>query len=496
MLFRDLRMLAALKAVDILMALRCWIEEDFAVSEELGWPFAESWCALVLARAESGDCSKDEALHELRWLLHVAEGASPDAKLDHEGVFHLAATLLKLGESAEAERLTLRVAARMLPPIEQFPTLVSFVYEHAPGPKPTAWLAAAGERSAQEKIVENWVPQLRAGRTPINWSMRDLLEADLLRDVLNEALDSDQPLAVRRVLKLICGTSSAALVREKLEALAANAGSEVVRWKAQRVLDELTVAEATIPAKVVAPVKLVRLDATVLTGAQRIVKAPEVVKPASPRTGLKAPARAGRGWTLDFETLKASARNETVKALLRAPLNQFLDRRAPFGPSYEQRPDVRAVRETAAPHGPIDEQMAEMAQAVMLNWIYSDEALTLDIGGAAQLAGFLATPGVTMDQDDLVACGAFLGETLRKRFGGEWHGFDGEYQLIVGGQTFDPLSLARELMAHKDPMKACMQAAELLERARQTVAGKDSDAPARPQRDYSRIVQPFVERAL
>ena len=60
-----------------------------------------------------------------------------------------------------------------------------------------------------------------------------------------------------------------------------------------------------------------------------------------------------------------------------------------------------------------------MALAVMQNWIYSDEALTLDINGAAQLCSFLSTPGVTMDDEDLGACGAFLGEAaaqaLRRR---------------------------------------------------------------------------------
>src|SRR6185295_12399245 len=143
------------------------------------------------------------------------------------------------------------------------------------------------------------------------------------------------------------------------------------------------------------------------------------------------------------------------------PLQNALHRHAPLGPAYEERPEVREVRELAAPHNSLDEQMSEMARAVMDFWVFSEEPLTLDIAGVTQIAAFLSTPGVMMDDDDVAACGAFLGEALRKRIGGEWSGFDGNYALHVKDESFDWIALARRIFEKKDIYQGSIAASEM-----------------------------------
>ena len=38
-------------------------------------------------------------------------------------------------------------------------------------------------------------------------------------------------------------------------------------------------------------------------------------------------------------------------------------------------------------------------------WVYGDEFLTLDLSGVAQVAAFLSSNNVSMDSDDVAACG-------------------------------------------------------------------------------------------
>ena len=232
------------------------------------------------------------------------------------------------------------------------------VLKNSPGPKATAWLGASGDRLSQEKIFVIWVPHLRAGRAPIDWAMRDVIAPEVLKETLALALDGEQPLAVRKVLKLICGTSAAAVVREVLERLTAQSPREVVRWKARRVLNELAASATSQSDKMP---KTIRLDAAVLAGAARIVRKPEAPKPSAPRTDWKPPARAWAGWTLDFENLKtASAAPRRRRRCSKRRFEQRLDRRAPRFRAVVTKNGrtCRWVREPASPHSHIDEQMA------------------------------------------------------------------------------------------------------------------------------------------
>ncbi len=197
-----------------------------------------------------------------------------------------------------------------------------------------------------------------------------------------------------------------------------------------------------------------------MTGA---VKTSEVKRPArsaEATRGMVPPEREGQGWKLAFDGLRTPARRALIQGLLKAPVSRALHRRAPLGPSYEERPDVRAVRELAPANNPLDEQMAEMAKAVMDFWVYGDEFLTLDLNGIAQVAQFLSSNGVTMDADDVTACGAFIGEAFRKRLGGEWTGYDGNYRLDIKGENFDPIGMARVLFERKDPFHGPLMASE------------------------------------
>lgn len=513
-----LRVLGALGAFDCQIALRVWIEEDFAKSEDAGWQHAEAWCALARAKLAAGDCDRAVALEDLRWFQHIAErSAIPAARMEGEGVFHLARAFFVLGMKDDVERLLRRAAVRSLPNPETFPELLPMALGVAragtqvlreaspqahPSPltplpqgergthgalrapqfagasAPTAWLAAAGDLAAQRKITENWPVLLRDGRRPLNWDLRNRLDAAVLRETLLAALNCETPGAARRVLKFLCDDSAAAAIRDEIERLAAAHSSEVVRWKARRVLgrdketrgrgDTGTIenggrsAAAPNGDKDVAAPRWVRLDAAALSGALKTGESKRRAHSAEAAvTGVLPPEHEGRGWRLAFDGLRAAGRRETVQAILKAPLSRALHRRAPLGPSYEERPDVRAVRELAPPKNSVDEQMAELARAVMDFWVYGDEFLTLDISGVAQVAAFLSSNNVTMDSDDVIACGAFIGEALRKRIGGEWSGFDGHYRLEIKGESFDPIALASQLFERKDPFHGPMLASEM-----------------------------------
>ncbi|HLX61775.1 MAG TPA: hypothetical protein VKX17_10880 [Planctomycetota bacterium] len=506
-----LKTLGALGAFDCQIALRVWIEEDFAKSEDAGWEHAEAWCSFALAKMAAGECDRAAALEDLRWFQHIAErSAIPAARMDGEGVFHLARAFFAIGAKDDAEHLVRRAAVRSLPNPEKFAELLpmalgiarggTLVLRQAspqshPSPvtslpqgergktaafgggtglAPTAWLAAAGDLAAQRKITENWPVLLRDGRRPLNWDLRNKLDASILRETLLAALNCETPGAARRVLKFLSGDPTATVIRDEIERLAESHASEVVRWKARRVVLEgrhswrpETVGTprdgATIfGGRSAAAPKWVRLDAAALSGALKTGEPKRRAHAAeSAPAGILPPERDGRGWRLAFEGLRGAARRETEKAILKAPLSRALHRRAPLGPSYEERPDVRAVRELASPHNSVDEQMAEMARAVMDFWVYGDEFLTLDLNGIAQVSAFLSAANVSMDSEDIAACGAFIGEALRKRIGGEWSGFDGHYRLEIKGENFDPIGLARQLFERKDPFHGPMLASEM-----------------------------------
>ncbi len=495
------RMLGAVGAFDCQLALRVWIEEDFAKSEDAGWLHAEAWCAFVRAKLAAGESGRHEALADLHWFRHQAErSAVPEARMEGEGVFHLARALSLLGDEAESEKLTRLAVKRSLPNPDKFAELIPAVLRAGAGSAaPTAWLAAAGDLSAQRKIVENWPVLLRDGRKPLNWDLRSKLDASVMRETLLAALRGETPGAARRVLKFVCGDAVAHSVRDEIETLAAAHASEVVRWKAARALAALD----TIPKPLSStgdspvPVRWTRLDAAVLSGAlktseaKRPVRAAEVARAG---TGLVPPEREGRGWTLAFDGMRATARRSTVQAIVNGPLSRALHRRAPLGPSFEERPDVRAIRDLAPASNALDEQMAEMARAVMDFWVFGDEFLTLDLNGVTQVAAFLSSNGVTMDEDDVTACGAFIGEALRKRLGGEWTGFDGNYRLEIKGETFDPIGLGRLLFERKDPFHGPMLANETFVSAEARLnLAKKSTAPRDTGASFERSIKKLCE---
>ena len=484
LLRQHLHLLGAFGAFDILIALKVWIEEDFNKSEAAGWCLAESWCALVRAKLAAGDSDRADSLDQLRWFLHVAERhAIPELNFDGEGVFHLARAFALLGAADDAENLARRAAKRSLPNAEHFPELLELTRRALNGPAPTAWLAACGDLDAQRKVVENWPVLLREGRKPVNWDLRGKLNAAVLHDALGEALNAPAPAAVRRVLKFICGDESASAVRDEIEQLAATHTSEVVRWKAARVAHLAQLARASSDATAAhlkTAQRWTRLDAAVLTGALKKIGEPKRIAPKIEArcAGVFPPERKGLGWKLDFENCRPKERALIVQSLLKAPLSRFLHRRAPLGPAYEERPDVRDVLELAPASGSLDEHMIEMARAVMEFWVYGEEPLTLDLHGVTQIAAFLSTAGVSMDDDDVMACGVFMGEAMRKRMGGEWSGFDGQYQLHIFGLALDPTGLARKIFERKDPYQGTVAASEMYmsAQARQPVQHKNTPA--------------------
>ena len=165
--------------------------------------------------------------------------------------------------------------------------------------------------------------------------------------------------------------------------------------------------------------------------------------------GLHPPRKAGEGWRLELDALLPAQRRATVRALLKAPLEYALHRSMPLGPAYEERPDVRAVRELSPPANEIDERMAELARAVMTYWDDNGSWLTLNESGVAQVAESLASDERIFDEEDLLACGAFVGEALRKQCGGRWVGFEPCYRLERGEESYDPLGWARAAYQRK-----------------------------------------------
>ena len=484
-----------------MLALRVWIEEDFLKSEDAGWPHAEAWCAFVQAKVAAGDCTPAEALNDLRWFKHVAErSAVPEARMDGDGVFHLARAFMLLGAEDEAENLVRLAVKRSLPSPDRFPMLLPTAVRVGAGAlAPTVWLAASGDIAAQRKIVENWPVLLRDGRKPLNWEMRSKISSDVLRETLLEALRCETPGAVRLVLKFVCADATAAVIRNEIEALVADHPSEVVRWKASRALAAIDLSTPAVQNASLKPaVRWTRLDALVLSGATKISdikRAPKSLENVPVGPGMVPPDRPGHGWTLVFDTLRAAARRNITQALINGPLSRALHRRAPFGPAFEERPDVKAVREMAAPKNSLDEQMIEMAQAVMEFWVYGDEFLTLDLNGVAQVAAFLSSNGVTMDDDDVTACGAFIGEAIRKRMGGEWTGFDGNYRLEVGVEAFDPIGMAKILFERKDPFHGPLLASEMFvsAEARLNPEKKKTGAPRDTGASFERAIKNLCE---
>ena len=164
--------------------------------------------------------------------------------------------------------------------------------------------------------------------------------------------------------------------------------------------------------------------------------------------GLLQPKRPGSGYRLEFENLSPAGRRATLSALCNMPLRCALERA--LGPAIEERPDVKAVRELAPPATELDERMGEMAGAVMTFWQDDDDLLPLDEEGVALVAAALSADMRAMADDDILACGAFIGEALRKRIGGQWTGFDGHYVLEVNGAVLDPIGWAFEVHAGRD----------------------------------------------
>ena len=115
-----LRMLGRLGAFDAQLAQRFWIEEDFAKSEDAGWLHAEAWCGFVTSKLASKESSLQQAVEELRWFQHVAErSVIPVARMEGEGVFHLARGFVGIGALADATRLIEKVIGRSLPSHEK-----------------------------------------------------------------------------------------------------------------------------------------------------------------------------------------------------------------------------------------------------------------------------------------------------------------------------------------------------------------------------------------
>ncbi len=458
LLHRLLRVLGVMGAFDIQLALRIWIQDDFRDPAASAWRFGIVWSQLVEAKLASGTCTREEAVNDLRWFVNqsVADSgpdvASKDADL---GVFYVAQQFVRLNCVKEAEALLKQITPRALPPLDAFPELclpgLRDIVQRSNAPEKYAWLAAWGDPVAQTQLTDSWIYSLRAGKWPEHWELRALLDESFVLGVLRRSLQDMAPGVVRQVLGLIDGSEFAAALRVEIGGLASGHSSSVVRWKARRVLRGL----ALQPAAPKPAARWLRLDAAVLAGAKRPARPVQRVpakKTAEP--GILPPARIGHGHRLALEGLTLPARQATLKSILGAPLSRALERRVPLGPALEERPDVRAIHELAPPGNAIDERMAEMAQAVMAYWSDGDEGLTLDEDGVGLVATGLAADIRALDEDDVLACGAFVGEALRKRLGGHWSGFDDHYRLEIGDETLDPLAWAREASAIKDVVEA------------------------------------------
>ena len=80
------------------------------------------------------------------------------------------------------------------------------------------------------------------------------------------------------------------------------------------------------------------------------------------------------------------------------------------------------------------EKLRDEIRGLMLEHIESLKTQTfvgLDEEGLRLMAAALCAEARTLDEDDLGACGAFVGEVFRKRFGGQWTGYDENYRLEI-----------------------------------------------------------------
>ena len=454
-----LRPLGLMGAFDIQVALREWIIEDATVSAASVWVYAEIWSHLSAAKFAAGACDRDEAISDLRWFLNAAGAkrnlASAPSESEH-GYLYIARELSRLGANADSEALLARYATQGLPDVDHFPDLLfpglrGYVREDANNAS-LMWLAAMGNPDAQDRLLELWLAAFYHGRAPDHWSIHGSLDPARVLAVLKRALRSKAPGVLRRVLSLPMNKTIGAGMRRTVERLSRTHPSNVVRWKARRVLRELPSRRpAQIDAALLPGVRWVRLDAAVLSGVThiKIFKRPPGATNALP-PGLLAPLHANRGYRIEFNKLSPGQRRKLNAELLHGSLARALDRQISIGPSLEERPDVRALRELAPPGNEIDERMSELAQAVMHYWGEGDDLLTLDEEGVGLVATALSSDSASLDDDDKEACGAFVGEALRKAIGGHWSGFDGNYRLEVGSESIDPHSWVREICARSD----------------------------------------------
>jgi len=462
--------LGGMGAFDIQLPLRVWIEEEIARRGDSAdvWRFGQIWSRLVDAKHASGACSNGEALEDLHWFVRNAGAASLEhASSSVHGVFSVAHQLAIRGERAGADDLLIRFADWGLPPPVRYPGLLSvtlrdWVLTHKPTER--AWLAAAGHLAAQEELLEAWETELRNGAVPERWSLRRFLPAERVAGILRSVLQEQSAPALRQTLGLLLYGQAAHLVEEQIDALAKSHASAVVRWKAARVLSTLR-AEPPV-SEGASKARWVRLDAALLAGAIR----PAALTRQKPQRqavtipGLVRVAGQPACWRLDIAKLRPMQRRELLEALAGFPISHVLERRLPEGPSFEERPDIKASMEPAPPHNEVDARMIELTRGVIDYWREHDELLTLDETGIGLIAAGLCSEARDLDDDDVEACGAFIGEALRKHAGGEWTGFDEDYRLIIGGESLDPIGWARELHARKDAVAGTLRLAEQIQR--------------------------------
>jgi hypothetical protein len=472
---RLVHILSLMGAFDIQLALKLWIEEDFAEAGACAWHYAPVWARLTAAKMAAGVCTRDEALDDLHWFVRIA-GSDPNRGFGgygaENGPFHIARHLVQLGDAKGARELLETFAERGLPPPQHFPELLfpeleRFIHSDKRHEN-TAWLAALGSIEAQNTLLESWHAAFHEARWPEHWEARSFLDSETVLALLRRSLRTRAPGVLRQILGLLGGDPSLQHLKPELQQIASKHASSVVRWKARRVLRALKNGEPsgahparhwreTFPLPDHGPQRFLRLDAAVLSGALRPSKRQRKPVAAKPRekTGLLPPAHPGGGWTLQTDKLTAAERRATLKELCGMPLSHALIRPVPFGPSLEERPDLRATRELAPPGNEIDERMIEMAQAVMGFWNEGDETLGLDEEGIALIASGLCNDVRMLEEDDVLACGAFIGEVLRKQLGGNWTGYDDHYMLEVasGAGVLDPVNWAREVSSKKDPVE-------------------------------------------
>jgi len=341
-----------------------------------------------------------------------------------------------------------------------------------------AWLAAAGDDEATEKLLRNWGEAFAEAQWPEYWEVRSLLERDRVLAVLRHVLAHPSAGVVRQILALLLDDPLARALHSEIEGLAADHASAVVRWKARRVIRALTHDDPEMAN--LREQRWIRLDAGVLTGAVsplHIRATPRPASPAAATSGIVAPKRPGAGCQLQLDGLTSAQRRATCQELLRGALARALDRRLPTGLAYEELPDVRMLREPAPPSNAADERMAELAKTLMDAWSDSQDQLLLNEDGLAMVAASVASEGQGFDEDDLFACGAFVGEVLRRQFGGAWTGFDETYLLEMRGITIDPLGWVRAANQFRDPLEATQQILQAYEIARQELGGSRTRRP-------------------